>query len=287
MSKPRIQTESAAFERKVAGLRGRLEAHAGRSDWTLDEVRHRLEELQVQHETLVAAGQELEQEHQRYREVFDFAPDGYLTTDALGVIQEANRSAGDQLGVPPDGLRHLPLAVFVAPGDRAAFRTHLNRLGDPRAQPEWELTLVPKQGAPFPAALTVSPILAPEPARGARPPGFRWLLRSITTRKQTEAALQQAADFPDENASPVLCVTRDGVLLYANRGSAPLLTLWVCRVGERLPAAWCTRVANAYATGQTAEVDVVCTDTIYAWRLQPIAGRDSAAVEANTLGRRP
>src|SRR5687767_2891528 len=67
---------------------------------TLDELLTALEELQVteeelrqQNEELAAAREAVERERQRYLELFEFAPDGYLVTDPDGTIREANRAA--------------------------------------------------------------------------------------------------------------------------------------------------------------------------------------------------
>jgi PAS domain-containing protein len=65
----------------------------------LDDLHTALEEMHVaeeeqhqQHEALAAARLTAEAERQRYQEIFDFAPDGYLVTDADGIIQEAEPS---------------------------------------------------------------------------------------------------------------------------------------------------------------------------------------------------
>jgi len=63
----------------------------------------------------LAAREALETERQRYRDLFEFAPDGYLVTDADGTIQEANQAAALLLGVRQDFLGGKPLVVFVVP----------------------------------------------------------------------------------------------------------------------------------------------------------------------------
>jgi PAS domain-containing protein len=60
---------------------------------SLEELQIAEEELQQQQEELAASRYLVEAERQRYQELFNFAPDGYLVTDAHGVIQEANRAA--------------------------------------------------------------------------------------------------------------------------------------------------------------------------------------------------
>lgn len=48
----------------------------------------------------------------------------------------------------------------------------------------------------------------------------------ITDRTQAEDQICNMALFPDENPSPVMRVSREGVLLYANQASGNLLAAW-------------------------------------------------------------
>ncbi len=74
----------------------------------LEELHVASEELRQQNEELLAAREALEVERQRYRDLFEFAPDGYLVTDADGTIQEANQAAALLLGVRQDFLEGKP-----------------------------------------------------------------------------------------------------------------------------------------------------------------------------------
>src|SRR6266536_696843 len=74
-----------------------------------------LEELQV-------AGEELRQQNQ---ELFNFAPDGYLVTDAAGIIREANHTAAALLNLSQSFLVGRPLLLFIAKVERASFLARL------------------------------------------------------------------------------------------------------------------------------------------------------------------
>src|SRR5438552_15473537 len=65
---------------------------------TIEELHVAEEELRQQNEALTGANEALAGERERYRGLFDFAPDGYLVTDDEGVIREANLAAADQIG---------------------------------------------------------------------------------------------------------------------------------------------------------------------------------------------
>jgi len=94
----------------------------------VEELSGALEEMRAANERLVTSHQVTASEWQRYRELFDFAPDGYLVTDIDGVIQEANRAASTLLKVSQRHLVGKPIVKFIAADSRPAFLTHLARL---------------------------------------------------------------------------------------------------------------------------------------------------------------
>src|SRR3989442_3699310 len=150
------------------------------------------EQLRQQNEELAFSRVEIEKERQRYLELFEFAPDGYLLTDGRGNIREANRAAADRLFVHQGLLAHKPLALFVSKKDRPAFYQRLTELdlGTQEAVHDWEVSLSPRQGAPFQASLTVSAV---RDVKG-RLASLRWLIRDITRRHKAEEALRESEE---------------------------------------------------------------------------------------------
>jgi len=150
----------------------------------LEELRVAEEELRAQNEELSLTRRRVEVERQRYQYLFEFAPDGYLVTDAEGNILEANRAASQLVNIAPHFLRRRPLASLVHPEDLHEFHTRLATLQSaPSLQTpqEWTLRLRRRASAPFHAALTIAQ---------ARPfqesVMLRWMVRDITDRKQAE-----------------------------------------------------------------------------------------------------
>ncbi len=162
----------------------------------LQEVSTALEELQVaqeeliqQNEELVAARQAVEAQDQRYQDLFDFAPDAYLVTNANGTIQEANCAATLLLHVSQKSLVGKPLVNFVPLEERPTFRSQLNQLCNKVGSVyEWQVRLCPRKGKPFDAALRVAAFQEREDKQVS----LRWLVRDITLAKQAETALQTA-----------------------------------------------------------------------------------------------
>ncbi|MBO3462395.1 ATP-binding protein [Aetokthonos hydrillicola Thurmond2011] len=151
----------------------------------LEELHSAEEELLVQNEELANAQKLIEQERQRYQELFDFAPDGYLVTDCDGKILEANRAAVNLLKVSKKMLTGKLVINFILNEDRRAFRTQLLQLRKMGQIQEWEVRLQPRQDEQFCCSINVATVYDHED----NPLGLRWLLRDITARKQAEEQL--------------------------------------------------------------------------------------------------
>jgi PAS domain S-box-containing protein len=137
------------------------------------------EELRQQNEALRAARDALDEERRRYRELFDFAPVGYLATDPNGVIQEANRAAAILLQVPQGGLAGKPVVLFVATQDRKRLPSLLAVVAKHERVQDREVWLAPGEGNPFPASVTLDAV---RDAQGDLT-GLRWLIRDVGERK--------------------------------------------------------------------------------------------------------
>ena len=170
----------APFEMELRGFR---EAHA-RLSRNLADLQEAKEKLLDQHNELRAANQALEAERLRYRDLFDFAPDGYLVTDLEGRIEEVNQAAGALLGLPIESVTGTRLVHFVAAESREAFEARLSRLPNEDAgkAQDWQIDIRARTGNSFPATLSVRVV---RNARGL-PVGMRWLLRDVTERKRIE-----------------------------------------------------------------------------------------------------
>jgi PAS domain S-box-containing protein len=152
---------------------------------SLEELSSAEEELIEQSRILHDANQALEAERQRYQELFDFAPHGYLVTNVNGRILEANRTAATLLNVWQGFLIGKPLFIFIEASDRSAFLEKLSFLEKAASISEWEMQILPRDGKPMPALMRVVVKRGPE----GKPSQLRWQLHDITERKRIEQAL--------------------------------------------------------------------------------------------------
>jgi PAS domain S-box-containing protein len=173
---------------------------------TLEELTVAEEESRQQNEELAAAREAVEAERQRYQELFEFAPDGYLMTDAEGIIREANRAAVTLLHTPRRFLVGKPLLLFVAKEESRAFHSLLIQVcRAKRRMPEWEVRLRPRHEAPFDAALTVAAVHSPE----GKPVALCWLLRDVTERKQAQATQRHLTTLLEHEREIVRALTEN------------------------------------------------------------------------------
>ncbi|MEB3336575.1 MAG: ATP-binding protein [Leptolyngbyaceae bacterium] len=153
----------------------------------LDKLQTSEKELRQQNEELLKTRYRLEAECQRYQELFEFAPDGYLVTDTLGTIQEVNQAAALLLNTSPKFIVGKPLCIFIADSCRRLFRNELARLRQFHQSQEWIVQIQPKDGLSFDAALTVAMVCNQD----HQPVTLRWLLRDITARRQAQLQIQR------------------------------------------------------------------------------------------------
>lgn len=149
---------------------------------TLEELSVAQAELLQQNQELMLTREAVEIQRQRYVELFELAPDGYLVTDVNGKIQEANRAAALMLNIESRFLVGKPLTIFIAQPEWQRFSALLIQLAQVDRVQEWEVSLQPRHDKLFNAALTVTPVREP----GGKVIALRWLLRDITERKQME-----------------------------------------------------------------------------------------------------
>ncbi|MFE1746814.1 GAF domain-containing protein [Coleofasciculus sp. H7-2] len=158
-----------------------LEAH----NQTLQELQIATEELHQQNQDLAATRQVLEAERQRYQELFEMTPDGYLVTDPNGVILEANQVASNLLKVPQQHLVGNSLIVFVSGEAHQEFLSQLSQLQSGNETRGWKVWIQPRQGISFPATFRVAAL---QDSQG-QVVSLRWLLQEITQSNQYEAEL--------------------------------------------------------------------------------------------------
>lgn len=140
-----------------------------------EELQVAIEELQQQNQELLRLQTQLSAERDRYREVFESAPDIYLITNLDGIIQEANRAAASFLNVAQRFLLGKPLVTFISPEHRLAFRQKLLQISQAGRSQECQLSIQPREADGFTVTATVSMVTSPRDELCC----LQWLIRRL------------------------------------------------------------------------------------------------------------
>jgi PAS domain S-box-containing protein len=103
-------------------------------------------ELQLQNEELQATQQELERSRDRYLELYDGAPAGYLTLTQNGTIAAANLTAANLLGLDRSALVDTRLSGRMDQASADLFHTHLQTVIKDGHKHSCELGLIRADG---------------------------------------------------------------------------------------------------------------------------------------------
>ncbi|HEX5356737.1 MAG TPA: ATP-binding protein [Aquabacterium sp.] len=110
-------------------------------------------ELEMSNEALRVYQHELEASRDRYQDLYDRAPVGYLTINDLGEVTRINLTGAKLLQVDRDSLASRPFLSLVAPEEQARWVGSLTRLTQASQADGADFTLMRVDGSRLPARL--------------------------------------------------------------------------------------------------------------------------------------
>jgi two-component system sensor histidine kinase UhpB len=161
-------------------------------------------ELEMQNEQLRQTQLDLAAARDRFVDLYDLAPVGYLTLDNGGTVTATNLTAAAMLATDRKALLGRNFAAHVAPADADLWHRHLARALAADATQRVELTLRRRPGEPFHAQLDCLPIRA-----GDQPTTLRITLTDNTQRKQAETERRIADNALDASEAERRHVARE------------------------------------------------------------------------------
>ena len=186
------------------------------------ELLHELQvhqiELEMQNETLRQTQQAFEQERDRYLDLYEFAPVGYLTLSAEGIIEAINLTGATLLGRERKALLQHRFAACVAPVDRDVWLRQFQSVKLHAEPHSVELALQRGDGSVFQAQLECAPQKG-----GPGGTALRLALSDISARKVAEDQLRLQAMVLDQLQDHVTVTDLEGVVTYVNQAEADAL----------------------------------------------------------------
>jgi len=168
-----------------------------------------------------AAEQEVRNNEERLKILFDYAPEAYLLTDIKGTFIESNRAATELTGYTPDDLKGRNIFTMGLIGSMHITKTAVlfakNALGRPTGPDEVHIHR--KDGKILYAEVMTYPI------RIRTQSLVMTIARDITDRKAAEEALKQREEqyrLLVNNAGEGVIVLRDRRIIFANPKSSEI-----------------------------------------------------------------
>jgi PAS domain S-box-containing protein len=129
---------------------------------------------------------DLELSRDRYVDLYDFAPVGYLTLSASGEIEQLNLTGADMLGVQRDSLGNAAFSRFVELEDQDGWREHFSHVLNEGDRQQFELCLRRQGGRRLCVQLDCRRVGSVD-----APPRVRVTLTDVSERKEAEADLRK------------------------------------------------------------------------------------------------
>ena len=186
MPKPPKTSDDPAERRRRAELhlssqpaRSAANQTAADSQRQLHELEVHQIELEMQNEELKEARDKLEALLEKFTDLYDFAPVGYLTLDRAGAICEVNLTGASLLRIARSALVNRRFGFFVTPADRPVFTAFLTQVFQSRIREECDVRLLLEGEHPVDVRMRANIIESGETCRVA--------ITDITEHKRAEA----------------------------------------------------------------------------------------------------
>ncbi|MEO2019214.1 MAG: ATP-binding protein [Fuerstiella sp.] len=223
-------------------------------------------ELEMQNEELRRTQEELTGLWAAYSDLFNHAPVGYLIVNANGLIGQANQTAAEMFGRDRTSVFKHPLSAFIVHDDQDTYYRFRRILLESSEKQFCQLRLYQRDADPIWVKLDGTVVRTTEDNEIQ----FRLTLTDITEQQEAAEEIGRLARFPDEDINPVLRVTAEGILLYANAASNALLQQWKTEVGRRLPTDLAAACRKTLSLEMSVEFEVVVDHEVFSLALVPI-----------------
>lgn len=166
-------------------------------------------QLEIQNRELREAHAQLEESRNRYADLYDFAPVGYLTLDENGIIKETNLKGASMLGTERGLVIDSPFLLFLEDSNRRAFMDFFEKC---KQETMCEAQLVLRHDSAGP--MVINMVSMPRCSREGRM--FRCAMVDITEHSRAEKEIRQLSSALEQSPGIVMVLDIDGKVEYVN-----------------------------------------------------------------------
>ncbi len=201
----------------------------------------------------------------RYRRLFEAALDGILILDAeTGQIIDINPFLSDLLGYSHQDLLSKKVWEIGAFHDVIASQAAFRGLVETGYARYDDLPLETSDGRVVAVEFVSNRYLADSISV------IQCNIRDISERKHAEEEIKSLAKFPAENPNPVIRLSVDGLVLFANEAGRSLLVDAGGAIGKTAPLNWRDIVSRAWTHPSGTSVEFPHHDKIWSFYVVPI-----------------
>ncbi|MCU0956626.1 MAG: PAS domain S-box protein, partial [Hydrogenophaga sp.] len=186
-------------------------------------------ELEIQNEVLRQSQIALAESRDRYADLYDSAPVGYLTVSAEGLIEEINRTGASWLGKEAQELLKTWFTAMISPEDRWRWIQHVRNMKQGLGQSRMTLALQRADGTLLQAQLDCALAQGRFALKSDASTVVRVVLTDITALVDAQRAVhnerKRIKTILDVAADPIFVKDNDHRIILANRAFCDLFGL--------------------------------------------------------------
>jgi PAS domain S-box-containing protein len=207
--------------------------------------------------------------------LWELAADPILIADKeTGILLNVNRAAEELTGRTAEELIGAPIATLHPPQDAERYRNiFFGHAGEGGGMAR-ECEVIRPNGSRVPVEINarVAEIDDREVLIG--------VFRSVTERKQAEEQIERLARFPSENPNPVMRISSQGVIEYANSAASALLPAFTRGNTSQLAEKWQSRMSTILSDGTHVREEIESEGRVFQVSFAPFPDHGYANVYA-------
>jgi len=182
--------------------------------------------------------------------------DGIITIDDGGIVLSVNPAIEQMTGYSAAELLGHNITILmgkhVAKQHHAYLQRFLEKGENGIVDTKRYLQVYRKDGSFFEAEIAVSKMLLDGDIV------FIGSVYDVTEKIEQEKKLWELARFPEENSYPVMKITAEGIICYANSNCDPVFQIWQTEMDGQVPVHIKNMVQQCIADGQSQQIEVDC-----------------------------